>query len=60
MNDDLTTRLLHVCDCQETIISKQKEIINELLTITLQHLTVENEVLKPIVDKINDIAYIEI
>ena len=58
MADDLVERLLHAFEADEEIIKKQKNIIDDLFVIVLQHLTVECEELKPIVKKVNETAEI--
>ena len=49
-------RLTDVCIAQEEIIDKQKEIIDSLFLLLMQHISAEAEELKPIIEMINEAA----
>ena len=49
-------RLTHVAIAQEDIINLQKDIIDELFILALQHISVNATELEPIIEKINEAA----
>ena len=49
-------RLSHVCMAQEEIVNLQKEIIDDLFLLLLQHISAEADEIKGIVEKINEAA----
>lgn len=49
-------RLSHVCMVQEEIVNLQKEIIDDLFLLLLQHISAEADEIKGIVEKINEAA----
>lgn len=51
-------RLVHIATCQEQIICKQKEIIDEIFELALMHVSADADEMKPIVADINELSQI--
>lgn len=56
---DTVDRLTHIMNCQEEIIRYQKDIIDNLFAIAIQYISVEEEEMKLIIEKINETAQIK-
>ncbi len=56
---DTVDRLTHIMTCQEEIINLQKDIIDNLFAIAIQYISVEEEEMKLIIEKINETAQIK-
>lgn len=54
--DDILGKLTEACIAQEEIIGLQKDIIDSLFLLLMQHISAESEELKPIIDMINEVA----
>jgi hypothetical protein len=55
---DTMDRLTHIMNCQEEIIRYQKDIIDNLFAIAIQFISVEEEEMRMIAQKINEAAAI--
>ena len=53
---DTIERLAHVITCQEQMINLYKDIVEDLMTLALQHISADAEELRGITAKINEAA----
>ena len=56
MENSTLARLTHIAIAQEDIINLQKDIIDELFLLALQHISVKSAELEPIIEKITEAA----